>query len=673
MMIVVLIAVQWVLAGGMDFEMEFQREDLEFYMYDGYLRMQLPGCCDLAEPGQPLLPVRTVVLVVPACAREVSVSVEATDVAVLEARTTVQPCPVPRPFSDCGAPQRVVPDPLVYGTAGFWPSTRVSAVHAGARSGYRLVSFQVRPVRYDPVGGLLELAGSIRAHVSWTEGTAPFLSQEQTGPAMDQIRSWIDNPQDLWACSPPASGSEAGVDMVVITTDDYSDSFSMLVDYRNSQGIVTELVDVDSVIANTSGWDDAEKLRNYIIERYQNDGLQYVLLGGDQTAVPVRMVNLYCEGYSDNVPVDLYFSDLDGTWDASGDHDYGQPDDDLDLYSDVAVGRALVGSQDQAALFVERTIEYQQNPPSGEWRTTAMLCGAGLFTGYTGAKVCDSIAVNLPGEWTVYKAYEEAKSSDGFTTHIDVINDGTNWVHYAGHGSTTGIYWQGYPSSMMTNSIASALTNGSMAGVHHSIACMPGAFHSGECCAEALLHNPAGGASSVMFNTSYGWEGNIPEMGVSEWMCVYLTEEVFQLGNTMIGQAFATAKDRRVPLWSGGFDRELYCIHDWHAFHDPAMPVLGSSTGIADSPSSVAIGAPVTIGPPVPNPSCGSVSFQVGLSSADARIRVYDISGRMVWDRFVQEACVVSWDYGSSLAPGVYFAMAGSGGFSDSVRFLVVR
>ncbi|MBN2587640.1 MAG: T9SS type A sorting domain-containing protein [Candidatus Fermentibacteraceae bacterium] len=660
-------------AGGMDRVLDFSLDDLDFYAREGYMRLVYPGCQSLSEPGEPLLPVKTVVLVVPAGAGDIGVTVDCHDLSLFAARQTVQPCAVPRPFSASRDREIIVPDPLIYGSASLWPAARVSDLHTGTKSGYTLVSFSAAPVRYDPVGGMLELAGSIDIHLTWADGSAPALSGDQIRSGARQLSGWIDNPEDLMAFAPHRSNEAASVDMLVITSDDFSDSFSMLVDYKNSQGIVTELVDIEDILSAGSGWDDAEKLRNYLIDRFDNDGLQHVLLGGDQSIVPVRMVNLYCEGYSDCVPVDLYFSDLDGTWDANGDHDYGQPEDGLDLYSDVSVGRALVDSPSEAALFVERTLDYQQSPPGGAWSSTAMLCGAGLFTGYTGAKVCDSIAVNLPADWTVYKAYETAKNSDGFTTHIDVINDGANWVHYAGHGNTGGIYWQGYPSSMMTNSIASSLTNGGMAGVHHSIACMPGAFHDGECCAEALWHNPGGGASSVMFNTSYGWEGYIPEMGVSEWMCVYLTEEVFQLGNTMIGEAFATAKDRRVPMWGGDYDRELYCILDWHGFHDPTMRILGSTTGIAGSPGCNPLSESVVIGQPRPNPSSVSVSFQVDLPSLSGVLEVYDISGRLVWSQASVEPGVVRWDFDDSVHSGVYFAVMRCGGRSDSARFVISR
>ncbi len=45
-------------------------------------------------------------------------------------------------------------------------------------------------------------------------------------------------------------------------------------------------------------------------------------------------------------------------------------------------------------------------------------------------------------------------------------------------------------------------------------------------------------------------------------MCLCLTEEVLDLGSSLTGIASATGKDRRVALWNGRNDRELYCMMD---------------------------------------------------------------------------------------------------------------
>lgn len=676
-----LIAVSGASAGSMTIPFDFAGDDgFVFYRHSGYDRIARDGWECFSGTGQPLLPARACCFVIPPGAGDVEVTAVVLETVSLGRGFSIQPAAQPRPFSVVAAlPEVIEPDPSVYGGGGPWPANPVVSSHDGSRGGFRLAGFRLCPFIYDPATGEVLLATRISVTVGWTAGPPPApLSPSQVQAAEASLEGWIDNPADLPVCRPATRQPDAPVDLLVVTSTDYSDSFSSFVSFKNGAGTITELVYISDILASTPGWDNAEKLRNYIIGRYQADGLQHVLLAGDQTIIPVRNVALECEGWTDNSPADLYFSDLDGTWDASGDHSYGQPEDDLDLYSDVTVGRALFDNASEAALFVERSIMYESSPPAGAWQTTAMLCGAGLFPGYTGAKVCDSIAANLPPAWDVNKAYEPPSLLDGFTTHIDVINAGVNWAHYSGHGNTTGVYWQGSPSNMMTNSQAMALYNGDKAGIHHSIGCHPGAFHSGECCAEALWHNAGGGAVSVMFNTSYGWEGYLPEMGISEWMCVYLTEETFQTGNSPLGCAFATAKDRRVPLWSGGHDRELYCLMDWCAFHDPTLTVIGSSTGFGEHewvPGGP--GCAVSLGAPVPNPvvSGSHVAVAASFPGTGATLGVYDLSGRLVLTRSVEEEGVQVVDLTSrdgSLPPGVYVMRLSCGEGMSTARLVVL-
>jgi len=55
------------------------------------------------------------------------------------------------------------------------------------------------------------------------------------------------------------------------------------------------LFSTEDIIAGTSGIDSQEKIRNYIIQEYQNNHIEYVLLGGSEEWVPSR--KFYCVVY----------------------------------------------------------------------------------------------------------------------------------------------------------------------------------------------------------------------------------------------------------------------------------------------------------------------------------------------------------------------------------------
>jgi len=109
-----------------------------------------------------------------------------------------------------------------------------------------------------------------------------------------------------------------------------------------SRGISSEIFTTEYISTNISGQDLQEKIRNFIIQEYQESSIDYVILGGDVEHIPYRGFYCYVQsgsGYTtSDIPADLYYSALDGTWNDDGDNDWGEPDED-DLLPEVAVAR----------------------------------------------------------------------------------------------------------------------------------------------------------------------------------------------------------------------------------------------------------------------------------------------------------------------------------------------
>src|SRR5258708_39188882 len=71
------------------------------------------------------------------------------------------------------------------------------------------------------------------------------------------------------------------------------------------------------------GADDAEGIRRFIRDAYQRWGVQYVLLGGDTELIPTRLARtIFYNG--EFIATDMYYSCLDGNWNADGDSTYGE-------------------------------------------------------------------------------------------------------------------------------------------------------------------------------------------------------------------------------------------------------------------------------------------------------------------------------------------------------------
>jgi len=99
---------------------------------------------------------------------------------------------------------------------------------------------------------------------------------------------------------------------------------------------------VDWINATYSGADTQARIRSFVTDACAEWGTAWVLLGGDTALVPARRAYaMTCEagGHPDEdaIACDLYYADLDGTWNADGDAIYGETTDDVDLYPDVFV------------------------------------------------------------------------------------------------------------------------------------------------------------------------------------------------------------------------------------------------------------------------------------------------------------------------------------------------
>ena len=657
-----------VAGGSISRTLQYDPADVGLQMKDDWSVVEMPGFQQRGIPGTPLLPAVAEVFVLPDGARNVTFSaVPLEEIAIGIPGTRVIPASELRPFNATAVYLEPVPDPLVYSSDSPWPGNPIISSHTGTIASIRVASCLIQPWVYVPGRGSLGLISEMEVTVTWEEGPSFALTAGQTGIARSRISNLTDSDDQPSAWdSYPLQGGDA--QYLLICDSSYMETMEPLAAFHENSGYTVETAAVQDILSSVTGRDDAEKLRNFIRDRYLNHGTVFVLLAGDETLVPVRLVYTYCELYSDFAAVDLYFADLDGTWDGNGDGDFGQPDDDLDLYADVLLGRALFSTIDEAELFVQKNLTYQGNPPTGDWQTRAVLCGAVLFEeiGYTADKGCDSIAVEFPPYWDVNKFYEELPGG-GFTSHIPLISSGSAWNHYAGHGNERIISWHESPLGMMSNWIATdSLRNGPLAGIHTSIACHPGEYIGQDCCAEALLNSPDGGGVAVLFNTSYGWEGHWPSLGASEWMCIDLARQVFRYQSSSLGRAYSVAKDLRIPYMDGGFDRTFQSVLSWSAFMDPALEVMNTEGGGPTPPVML------TVSSPYPNPAerDAPVSFYVNFEDGLTLVSVHDLAGRLVWETGIVIPQRVSWEGTDSahrrVPAGVYIISARNGSSSVS-------
>ena len=506
---------------------------------DGIVRV--PGWEVRGGPGEPALPVRTLRLALPP-----GTMVDAAGVTVVPGGVvpwtppeTVAPIPRQVPLC-CEEPSSTSPDPSIYGRDALHPGSWGGLAAVGHASGYPVALVELHPVRWNPVTGEALVARTLKVTVRTRP--APKAGRrllEPRGLPADRraVARLVDNPLDLARFPLPARKASRADDwqFLVVTTDALSAAFQPLLDHRETaDGLTTHLVTVADVLAASTGRDDAEKLRNFLVDAWTNHGTRYVLLGGDSGVVPYRGAHARSEVTisDDGIPADLYFACLDGDWNADGDTVWGEVEDDVDLLPELAVGRIAADSAVEVQHQVDKILAYEA---WGDAPFSAFLLGESLDgTPSWGGDMLDWLVPEMGGI-AVDRLYDRDGSWSASTLIDDHLNTGTlNLVHHVGHANTTTVMKMGL-------SDANSLTNANPFFIF-SHGCYPGSFDLGRCMAEAFTVEGTGGCFAVVMNSRYGWYTPGSVLGTTNLFHRHFVQAIHEANVRRLGDALNVAK-----------------------------------------------------------------------------------------------------------------------------------
>ncbi|MEO0075132.1 MAG: C25 family cysteine peptidase, partial [candidate division WOR-3 bacterium] len=557
-------------AGSITQTFNFQETDLSFSTYQDYVIPHLANVGYNHEVGNPYLPMGVYYVLVPNDAEVTSITIENITSKEIAGEYNVMPTPQSQPLSLIK--QAIVEaNPIIYAQNTPYPSELVKYYSTTTKSGYRLAGFVLYPLSYIPTEKKLILHTTITVKINYEQGkVSPInLTTRQREVFEKEIRSIVLNPQDIRRFAPSLHHPDNECNYLIITTEPYVANFQPLAEWRSQMGWRTEIVTVNSLTATYPGRDVQEKIRNGIINYFQNRGLIFVILGGDTPLLPPRIARVVASSYTGNIPCDLYFSDLDGTWDANGNSIFGEvPGDQVDMNPDIYVGRASIDNETEANTFVNKILFYEKTP-STDYLKRILLPSVMLFSQYNyhGRVVNDSIALITPLTWTDRHLIDPPST----TPMRESLNSGFHFCHPAAHGSEVGYYTQSSQAIYLTSD-AYAQTNSSRLYILNSIACNSGDFgYSSECLAEAMMNNPNGGAVATIQNSRYGW-GSPPGLGPSEAIDVRFYDFLFNRDSFVIGVAHARSK----ALFTAQANADpvtRWCVYELNLFGDPAMPM----------------------------------------------------------------------------------------------------
>lgn len=164
---------------------------------------------------------------------------------------------------------------------------------------------------------------------------------------------------------------------LIITSEKLAPSFEPLLKWKKAKGLQAHMVTVESICKQNiySGVDTPAKIKDYLRKNAKRMGIKYVLLGGDDTVIPVR----YCDGNhsikTDKlIPADLYYACVNDPydWDKNGNGIYGETDDDISMAHSFAVTRVPVSTTWFAKAYVDKVLQYETDP---RWHNSFFMGG----------------------------------------------------------------------------------------------------------------------------------------------------------------------------------------------------------------------------------------------------------------------------------------------------------
>jgi hypothetical protein len=351
-------------------------------------------------------------------------------------------------------------------------------------------------------------SGSLRARTS--SSFAPAAASSTRNPRAEPYR-----PTQV----PSVLGSP--VAYLIITSDELVPAFQKLADWKTASGVPAAVRTLSFIREQyPAAVDDPERIRMFIRDAYGRWGTRWVLLGGDTELIPPRIAHVQ---FLDDewVPTDLYYSCLDGNWNADGDSLFAEvPDlegnsDDADLLPEVWVGRAPVVSPADADLFVRKTLTYETTPVADYMENTLLFAQVITPEHWTGGPIqLDGATIVEQDEMPFFDLTPNLHVARLYQNHtnpswrpgalhetraavLDSLQHGYNLTMHVGHGYRDVM---SCGDDNLSTYDMQTLTNGDRLMNFYAIDCTSNAIDFASI-GEALMRAPHGGAVTNIGST----------------------------------------------------------------------------------------------------------------------------------------------------------------------------
>jgi hypothetical protein len=564
--------------------------------YGGYSEPVIAGCLQMGIEGEPTMPFYSAEILLPQ-GKEIG-EIKIVTVGYSNYITGINIVPADRPFPiSLPAPKGYKPQPngAIYNSDKPYPEKIVSVSSTQFLGGYSIGVVGINPMEFLPVSRAVRYIKEITVEIQLTDISEKSVRHGSAGSITAQrVEKLVCNPELIPAYHfDPLRNDE--VDLLVITKNDFVDVFQAYVDYKTERGFAIEIATVEDIYANYPGADNQAKIRNCIIDYYENHGLTYVILGGDSDGnntahniLPHR--GFYVDtgfGYvEEDLPSDMYYACLDGSWDNNNNGWFGEPGEE-DLYAEVFVGRMCVDSPTEISNMINKLIKYQETPVVADIER-ALMVGEALDDETWGGDSKDDVAYGssshgyttegLSDNFNVNTLYE--KNFNWNKNHVfnEYSNLGLHLRNHLGHSSVTYNMKMDTDDLTVSNFQNNGLTHGFVIG--YSQGCYNGSFdnrgsggnYSSTDCFSEKITTMATAEVANIGNSRYGWYQSNTTNGASQYFDRQFFDAVFGEDLTQIGIANGDSKeDNAAYILSDQVIR--WCAYELILFGDPTMDI----------------------------------------------------------------------------------------------------
>jgi hypothetical protein len=432
---------------------------------------------------------------------------------------------------------------LVYQQNQWYPIHPASLKSPYIFRNTRAQSLELAPFQYNPVTQTLRIYHSITLQVS-VDSESPVVNRLSLSVPMTAEEQQAGKRMFINAGNERYNALPNGSRMLIICHDAFIPALEPFRNWKLRCGIETELIP-----ASQAG--DETQIANLIRNRYENQGLQYVLLVGDIAQIPSPTRS---GGRSDP--------------------SYGYLVGD-DAYPEVIVGRLSAEEIKHVETQIQKILEYEQASIGAHFPSMVGIAsqeGPGddneLDFEHMRNMRSDLLSFTYTQGYELYEGNQGGEDGPEWPQPADLstaLTSGAGLILYTGHGSSVS-----FGTSEFDNNDINQLQNQGKLPVIWSVACVNGEFDNGTCFAETWMRarqgeTPTGAAAVLMSSINQSWN---PPMCAQDEMVDILTGQIANAPSRRFGSISMNGCMKMNDEYAEAGDE---MTDTWHIFGDPSM------------------------------------------------------------------------------------------------------